>query len=60
MKSMGPGERPPGVLKELADVVSKALSIIFEKSQQSGKVQVIGNRETAPIFQRSNKEAPGN
>ena len=37
-QSMGSDEVHPRVLRKLADVVVKTLSIIFERSQQSGEV----------------------
>ena len=57
---MGPDGIHPRVLKELADVIARPLSMIFQCSWESGEVLVDWKlTNVVPIFKKGNRENPG-
>ncbi|KAK4813002.1 hypothetical protein QYF61_004178 [Mycteria americana] len=60
-KSMGPDEIHLRVLKELADVLTKPLSIIYQQFWLTGEVPADWRlANVKPIFKKGQKEDPGN
>ncbi|KFV00654.1 RNA-directed DNA polymerase from mobile element jockey, partial [Tauraco erythrolophus] len=60
-KSMGPDGIHPRVLRELADVITKPLSIIFGQSWLTGEVPLDWRlADVTPIYKKGRKEDPGN
>ncbi|KFV73825.1 RNA-directed DNA polymerase from mobile element jockey, partial [Struthio camelus australis] len=60
-KSMGPDGMHPRVLRELADVIARPLSIILEGSWRTGEVPEDWKKaNVTPVFKKGKKEEPGN
>ena len=60
-KSMGPDGIHPRVLRELAEVLSKPLSIIYQQSWLTGEVPVDWRlAHVMSIYKKGWKEDPGN
>ncbi|KAK4830929.1 hypothetical protein QYF61_014302 [Mycteria americana] len=60
-RSMGPGGIHPRVLRELAEVLTKPLSIIYQQSWMTGEVPVDWTlANVTPIYRKGWKEDPGN
>ena len=60
-KSMGPDGIHPRVLRELAEVLTKPLSIIYQQSWLTGEVPVDWRlANVTPIYKKGWKEDPGN
>ena len=60
-RSMGPSVMHPRVWRELAGVVARLHSVIFEKSWQSGEIPGDWKKGSiTPIFKKGKKDDPGN
>ncbi|KFV79883.1 RNA-directed DNA polymerase from mobile element jockey, partial [Struthio camelus australis] len=60
-KSMGPDGMHPRVLRELADVMARPLSIVLERSWRTGEVPEDWKKaNVTPAFKKGKKEEPGN
>ncbi|GAB0205687.1 mitochondrial enolase superfamily member 1 [Grus japonensis] len=58
---MGPNGMHPRVLRELADVIVRPLSIIFERSWRTGEVPEDWRKASVTlVFKKGKKEDPGN
>ncbi|KFM04169.1 hypothetical protein AS27_10741, partial [Aptenodytes forsteri] len=60
-KSVGPDGTHPRVLRELAEVLAKPLSIIYQQSWLTGEVPDDWRlANVTPIYRKGRKEDPGN
>ncbi|KFQ37525.1 hypothetical protein N332_14696, partial [Mesitornis unicolor] len=60
-KSMGPDGIHPSVLRELAEVLAKPLSIVYQQSWLTGEVPVDWRlANVTPIYKKGRKEDLGN
>ena len=59
-ESMEPNEIHPTVFKELADIIERPLSIVFQQSRESVEVPVDWKLADVPVFKERKKEDPGN